>query len=196
MKEIVIASDNINKIKEYQHKLKSYKLIPYKELINIDPIPETGKTFRENAYLKAATLAKLLNKPCIGDDSGLVVEALPNLLGIHSKRFSKAETASSNNELLLEKLKNKKSRNAKFITVICLYIPGLEPFYYQGELIGEIVDKPRGKNGFGYDPLFYIKDKNKTLAELTLTEKNKISHRGKAIDKLKKDLDNENIDFF
>lgn len=195
MKSIVIASDNLNKIKEYQDKLIDIMLIPYKNLVDIEII-ESGNTFKENALIKAKTVALATNKTSIGDDSGIIVNALPNELGVFSKRFSKAKTTSSNNQLLLEKLKDKTNRSAQFITVICLYIPGEKPRFYQGKLLGEILDKPRGNNGFGYDPLFYLKTKNKTLAELSLSEKNKLSHRAKAIDKLKKDLENEDIDIF
>ncbi|MFW5889236.1 MAG: non-canonical purine NTP pyrophosphatase, partial [Bacillota bacterium] len=133
MNELVIASDNLNKIGEYQNKLQKLTLIPYKKLVDIE-IAETGKTFKENALIKAKTISKLTNKPCIGDDSGLVVEALPNQLGVFSKRFSKAKTTKANNELLIKKLSGKNNKSAKFITVICLYIPGKNPRFYQGEL--------------------------------------------------------------
>lgn len=195
MKEIIIVSDNPGKIKEYQDKLKDFKLIPYKELLPIEYIPENEPTFKGNAFIKADTVFRMLKKPCIADDSGLLVEALPNELGVHSKRFSEEMTDVANNALLLEKLKNVKNRNAKFVTMICLIIPGYDPRFYEGELPGEILSQPRGDQGFGYDPLFYIKDLDKTLAEMNTKEKNKHSHRAKAIEHLLEDIKDENISF-
>lgn len=195
MKEIIIVSDNPGKIKEYQDKLKDYKLIPYKELLPIDNIPENEATFKGNAYVKADTVFRMLRKPCIADDSGLEVQALPNDLGVHSKRFSKEMTDQANNALLLDKLKNEDNRQAKFITVICLLVPGYKPRYYQGELKGEILTQTRGTGGFGYDPLFYIKELDKTLAQMSTQEKNKHSHRAKAIDKLLEDIKDEDFTF-
>ncbi|MFP4477967.1 MAG: RdgB/HAM1 family non-canonical purine NTP pyrophosphatase [Candidatus Izemoplasmatales bacterium] len=196
MKEFIIVSDNPGKIKEYQDKLKDYKLIPYKEVLPIEYIEENEDTFKGNAYVKADTVFRMLKRPCLADDSGLEVQALPNELGVRSKRFSKEMTDRSNNQLLLDKLKDQNNRNAQFVTVICLLIPGYEPRYYRGELKGEILKQPRGNQGFGYDPLFYIKDMDKTLAEMTIEEKNKHSHRAKAIEKLIEDIENENIGFF
>ncbi|QWB99348.1 RdgB/HAM1 family non-canonical purine NTP pyrophosphatase [Mycoplasmatota bacterium] len=196
MKEIIIVSDNPGKIKEYQDKLKSYKLIPYKEVLPIEHIPEEEDTFKANAFIKADTVFRILKKPCLADDSGLIVDALPNELGVHSKRFSEEMTDQANNQLLLEKLKDIDQRQAKFKTVICLLIPGEHPRFYQGEVKGKILRKARGNQGFGYDPLFYIEGLNKTLAEMTIDEKNIYSHRAKAIEALIKDIENENIVVF
>jgi XTP/dITP diphosphohydrolase len=196
MKEIIIVSDNPGKIKEYQDKLKQYKLIPYKDLLPIEYIPEDEPTFKGNAFIKADTVFRMLKKPCIADDSGLLVDALPNKLGVHSKRFSEDMTTESNNALLLDKLKDEQNRSAKFVTVICLLMPGYQPRYYRGELTGEILKQPKGNKGFGYDPLFYIKELDKTLAEMSTQEKNKYSHRAKAIENLLKDIKDENISFF
>lgn len=188
MKQLVIVSSNPGKLKEYQDKLSGIKLIPYKELFPDLEIEETGLTFKENAYLKAISVSKQYHLPCVADDSGLIVDALPGELGVHSKRFSKDMTDTMNNALLLEKLKGKTSRSSHFHTCICLIEPGKEPRYYEGNLHGEILQSPKGTNGFGYDPLFYIKDLGKTLAECSLSEKNQISHRSKAIDALLRDI--------
>ena len=196
MSEIIIVSDNPGKIKEYQDKLKPIKLIPYKDILPVDFIPETETTFKRNAFLKADTVYRMTHLPCIADDSGLLVDMLPDELGVHSKRFSKEMTDIKNNELLLIKLKGETNRKAYFHTTICLIMPFQEPRFYEGELSGNILEAPRGNQGFGYDPLFEIDSIKKTLAELTLKEKNKFSHRGKAIDLLLKDLKNDYPDFF
>jgi XTP/dITP diphosphohydrolase len=191
MKELIIVSENLGKIKEYQDKLKPIKCIPYQSLLNISSIEETGQTFKENAYIKAKAVFDQINRPCIGDDSGLIVDALPNQLGVHSKRFSKQATTEANNKLLLEKLKGIDNRKASFHTVICLLVPDQEPRFYEGSLHGHITLQARGQSGFGYDPLFEIPSTHKTLAELTLEEKNALSHRARAIEKLMEDLNNE-----
>jgi XTP/dITP diphosphohydrolase len=184
MKEIILVSDNPGKIKEYQEKLKNYKVIPYKDILAIEYIPETGSTFKENAFLKADTVYRMLNKPCIADDSGLIVNALPNDLGVKSKRFSKEETDQANNALLLEKLKDEMDRSAYFQTVICLIVPNQAPQFFSGKVHGRILENPRGNSGFGYDPLFEVEDLNLTLAQMSIEQKNKISHRARAMDKL------------
>lgn len=188
MKQVIIVSSNPGKLKEYQDKLQGIECIPYQSLYpNLD-IEETGNTFKENALIKANALAKVSHLPCIADDSGLIVDALPNELGVHSKRFSKEMTDEKNNQLLLKKLETKSNRQAHFHTTICLIIPEEKPRFYEGNLYGEILKTPRGHNGFGYDPLFYIKELDKTLAECHLAEKNEISHRAQAILKLQEDL--------
>ncbi|QLY39740.1 RdgB/HAM1 family non-canonical purine NTP pyrophosphatase [Hujiaoplasma nucleasis] len=196
MMEIIIVSDNPGKIKEYQDKLKPIKLIPYKNILPIEDIPETGKTFRQNAFLKADTVHRMTNKACIADDSGLVVESLPDELGVHSKRFSIQMTDEANNKLLIKKLKGIENRKAYFHTSICLILPFEKPRFYEGQVHGEIIDQPQGHHGFGYDPIFKINELNQTLAQLDIQEKNKFSHRAKAMDLLIKDLKNEYPDLF
>lgn len=196
MMEIIIVSDNPGKIKEYQDKLKPIKLIPYKNILPIEDIPETGKTFRQNAFLKADTVHRMTNKACIADDSGLVVESLPDELGVHSKRFSIQMTDEANNKLLIKKLKGIENRKAYFHTSICLILPFEKPRFYEGQVHGEIIDQSQGHHGFGYDPIFKINELNQTLAQLDIQEKNKFSHRAKAMDLLIKDLKNEYPDLF
>ena len=188
IKDIVLVSSNTHKISEYQHKLLPMKCIPYESLIGHIDIEEVGETFQENAYLKASMVHQLTKLPCIADDSGLLVESLPNQLGVYSRRFSIEMSDESNNRLLLSKLKGIKDRNAKFVTVICYIDESSKPHYFQGELHGSIVEVARGHHGFGYDSVFEIEGTNLTLAELTLEEKNRYSHRAKAIEALKKEL--------
>jgi len=191
MRELIIVTDNPGKLKEYQDKLKPIKCIPFRDVVDIGDIEETGLTFKKNAFIKANAVYQKIKRPCLADDSGLIVDALPNDLGVHSKRFSIEATGSANNQLLLKKLMNHSNRKAHFYTCICLMIPGQKPKYYHGKVTGEIIKAPRGKAGFGYDPLFLPKSSNKTLAEMTLKEKNLCSHRAKAIEKLVEDLSNE-----
>ncbi|MDD3711966.1 MAG: RdgB/HAM1 family non-canonical purine NTP pyrophosphatase [Candidatus Izemoplasmatales bacterium] len=194
-KEIIIASKNSGKIKEYQNALKNYKIISIIDLgIDLD-IEETALTFAENAKLKAKALYDIYHRPAIADDSGLVVNALKNELGVKSKRFSKSESDDDNNALLLEKLKSAEDRSAYFISSICLYLSPHDIRIYEGKTSGKIIEEKRGSNGFGYDPLFLVDGLDKTYAELSLDEKHLVSHRGKAIEKLKKDLLDENTDF-
>ena len=194
-KEIIIASKNPGKIKEYQNALKDFKILSIIDLgIDLE-IEENALTFAENAILKAKALYDIYHRPVIADDSGLVVNALRNELGVKSKRFSKSQTDEDNNSLLLEKLKSSKDRTAYFQSSICLYLSPQDIRIYEGRTFGKIIEQKRGSNGFGYDPLFLVDGLDKTYAELNLQEKHLVSHRGKAIEKLKKDLLDENIDF-
>ncbi len=153
-----------------------------------DDIEEDGETFLENALKKAKTIADLYECETIADDSGLIVNALPGELGVRSKRFSPLATYHDNNKLLLEKLEHQSDRTAYFISVLVHYFPSGEYRSYEGRVDGRIADDLRGKNGFGYDPLFHVDELDKRMAELSREEKNMISHRGRAIKKLVEDL--------
>jgi len=184
-----LATKNKNKVKEIQNILKDtgIKVLPCPE--NVKFPEETGETFEENAFIKANHLKKILEGDVLvaGEDSGLVVEKLNGLPGVNSARFSGFHGDDKKNiEKLLkmmENFKNKEDRKAKFITVIC-FIENREKKFFRGEVEGYITFKPRGKSGFGYDPVFEIPEKGKTFAELSLKEKNKLSHRNKAFRKL------------
>ncbi len=184
-----LATKNKNKIKEIQNILKNtgIEVLPPPE--NIKFPEETGKTFEENAFIKANYLKKFLkdNISVVGEDSGLVVEKLNGLPGVNSARFSGIHGDDKKNiEKLLkmmENLKNKEDRKAKFITVICL-IENKKKKFFKGEVEGYITFEPKGENGFGYDPVFEIPEKGKTFAELSMEEKNEISHRNIAFKKL------------
>ncbi len=196
MKKLIIATTNKAKFKEINSLLKPLNIQCF-SLSDINwnkEIKEDGNTFLENALKKAKTIAKLYNIPTLSDDSGLVVEAIPDLLGVKSKRFSKEGTDKANNEKLLKLLKNSTNRKAYFISELVLYFPNDTFFNYQGIVKGEIAYDYKGKYGFGYDPLFIIKNTNKRMAELNEEEKNKISHRGIALSKLIEDIKNEVID--
>lgn len=197
MKEIMIASRNTGKINEYINGLKSIKL-RVKTLLDFQDFPEieeNGASFEENALLKAKAVYDAYGLPVIADDSGLAVRALKGLLGVKSKRFSKTGKDDDNIALLLEKLVDKADKKAEFKTVICYYRSPEDILYFSGTTTGTIINERRGTNGFGYDPVFLVDGINKTYAELKLDEKQKYSHRGKAIDLLLEELKHEDTDF-
>ncbi len=197
MIDVIIATNNKDKLCEISGLLKPYGIncLSLGDIGFADEIEEDGDTFFDNAYKKASFISKKYNLPALGDDSGLVVDSLPNELGVRSKRFSPSAIDKENNDLLLIKLEHEINRQAHFISQIVLYFPGGRFFAYQGRIDGEIARDFRGNNGFGYDPLFIINENGKRMAELTRDEKNMISHRGRALAKLIEDIDNEIVTF-
>jgi len=191
MKEIVIASKNEHKIIEISNILTplGYKVLSLFDFDDFPEIIEDGNTFKENALIKARTLAIHLNKTVIADDSGLEVFALDNEPGIYSARYAgENKNYNDNNELLLKNLKKIENRKARFVTSMCVYYMDKEPIFVEDYLYGEISKEYVGENGFGYDPIFYIPHLNKNLAELSLEEKNQISHRDLCLKQLIKYL--------
>lgn len=195
MKKLLIATKNEGKMKEFKAKLEplGFKLYSLNDIGFNSEIEETGETFLENALIKAKTIAKEYNLVTLADDSGLIVDALPGELGVKSKRFSKTGKDSDNNILLLEKLKTKTNRKARFVSQLVLYYPNDSYYSYLGKVEGVIAKEPLGTNGFGYDPIFQVLELDTRMALLTKEEKNKISHRGRALEKLVEDIINENI---
>ncbi len=185
MKKILIASKNSGKIKEYSSLLNplGFDVISLLDLEVEDDVEEVGLTFLENAMIKAASSAKKYNIPTIADDSGLMVDALDGAPGIYSKRYSKDATDHSNNLLLIQNLKGKANRHARFVCEIVYYDSQTGYLNFHGEVEGEIIDEMKGKKGFGYDPIFYIPAEGKTMAEIELDRKNQISHRSIALHK-------------
>ena len=195
MKNILIATQNEGKMVEFNAAFNplGYNCISLNDVGFDSEIIEDGQTFFENAYKKAKEISEKYNMITLADDSGIIVEALPNELGVNSKRFSKTGKHKDNNILLLEKLKNQTNREAYFISQLVLYYPGGKFYTYQGRVYGEIANNLKGDFGFGYDPLFIVDGLNKRMAELTKEEKNKISHRGNALNKMIRDIRNEVI---
>tara|TARA_Y100000588_G_C14269664_1_gene931724 strand:- start:2706 stop:3305 length:600 start_codon:yes stop_codon:yes gene_type:complete len=187
---IVLASNNLNKLEEIQVLLGSqFSVIP-QNVFDISPIEETGVNFEENALLKAKSVYDIIGRPVIADDSGLEVAVLDNQPGIYSRRFAGNNATDDDNiEKLLRKMHKipLANRAARFRCVIAvLGARGVDqPVMFQGEWVGYIAEKRVGKNGFGYDPIFVDLESNRTAAELNAIEKNKISHRAKAIQSLK-----------
>jgi len=195
MKKIIIASNNEHKIKEIKEILSQFpfEVLSLKEAnINID-VEETGSTFMDNAEIKASEIYKIAERNMVlADDSGLEVESLNGAPGVYSARFAGEHgDTKANNEKLLYLLEGakEKQRKAKFICAIVLMINEDEIIKVQGEVDGIITAEFRGEEGFGYDPLFFVKKYKKTFAQMSNEEKNAISHRGRALDKLKKELE-------
>lgn len=187
MKEMVIATKNKGKVKEFEALFERYG-IKITSLLDInEPIPdieETGTTFKENARLKAEGIAKVLNVPVVADDSGLAVDALEGRPGVYSARYAGEPTDDMKNyEKLLDELKDvpDTERTARFICVLALAIPGKETIFTEGTCEGTIAQEPKGTNGFGYDPVFIPEGYDCTMAQLEQSEKNRISHRYHAL---------------
>lgn len=188
---IVLATRNTNKVKEFREILKDFK-IELRSLDDFGPIPEAiedGETFDDNAYKKALHTAKVLGIPAIADDSGLSVEALDGRPGVYSARYAGPEASDKQNcDKLLSELAGKTNRRAQFHCVISIAVPSGPALTYEGSCDGVILEERRGSSGFGYDPLFYFEELGKTFAELSMAEKNSVSHRGKALNDLKNEL--------
>ncbi|MDQ0161152.1 XTP/dITP diphosphatase [Bacillus alveayuensis] len=191
MKELIIASKNEGKVREFKEMLepKGFKVLSLLDLNEAPDVEETGKTFEENAILKAETISNMLKKPVIADDSGLSIDALNGEPGVYSARYAGNEKNDEKNiEKVLEKLKGvpHEQRTARFQCVLALAIPGQKTITVEGVCEGIITKQPIGQNGFGYDPIFYVQEKGKTMAQLEKKEKNQISHRANALKKLEK----------
>ena len=189
MEELVIATNNQHKVEEIRRALgNKIKLISLKDLGCREEIPEDGTTLKENAYQKAKYIWDKYNKNCFADDTGLMVEALDGAPGVYSARYAGEHCSFDDNiDLLLENMEGKTNRNACFATVICLIQDG-EAVYFEGKCEGCILTERYGRGGFGYDPIFLPKGYGESFAEISMEEKNKISHRGKATEKLIKHL--------
>lgn len=190
MKSILIATRNKGKVEEFKALFNKFaidvqSLHDLEE--NLPDVEETGETFKENARLKAEEISRILNRPVIADDSGLVIDPLDGRPGVHSARYAHENaTDEENNEKVLNELKqvNDENRTARFVAVLALSIPNETTIFTEGVCEGKIATSPKGTNGFGYDPIFIPNGYNKTLAQLSNNEKNKISHRYHALQAL------------
>lgn len=188
--KIIAATNNANKVREFREILNDFEIITQKEAgVDIE-VEETGTTFEENSYLKAKAIYDATGLPVIADDSGLEVDALGGEPGVYSARYG-GEGLDDNDRMMLL-LENMKSipdgkRSARFVCVITM-VSDEGSFSVRGECEGEIAWEPAGENGFGYDPVFYMKEFGKTTAQMSPEEKNAISHRGKALRKFAENL--------
>jgi XTP/dITP diphosphohydrolase len=187
MKDLIIASNNQNKIREYKDILEplGFKVLSQNEAgINIE-VEETGTTFEENAYIKALAAAKQQNIPCIADDSGLCVDAIGGRPGVYSARYAPNRDFDKGMDKLLQEIAetNSDNRAAHFSCVIVLAHPDGSYKSFEGRVDGHIAQKKSGKKGFGYDPIFIPTGYTHSFAEFDSAEKNKISHRGRALQK-------------
>ncbi|CAM3522301.1 RdgB/HAM1 family non-canonical purine NTP pyrophosphatase [Deinococcus frigens] len=181
---VTVATGNAGKVREIAAALADldWELRPLQGV----PMPEeTGATYEENAALKACTVALVTRTAALADDSGIEVEALNGEPGIYSARFGGLGSDLERNLYLLEKLRGHANRRAKFVSVVILAQPSGQVETYRGELSGTLLEAPRGEGGFGYDPLFVPDGQTRTLAEMSVAEKQAISHRGKALAALK-----------
>lgn len=189
---LVIATRNKGKTQEIRDLLKGFP-VDIRNLDDFGPIPhieEDGDSFDENAYKKASFAARILGLPALADDSGLMVEALGNAPGIHSARYAGENATDEQKYLkLLDEMKGKTNRKAAFECVISVAVPTGAALTYEARCEGLITEVPAGSNGFGYDPVFFYPPFQKTFAQITLNEKNRISHRGKALAELKSEFD-------
>lgn len=190
MKDLCFVTGNQNKFKEVKKLVKTFNLISLNDLNFSDEIQETDPSIKGNAFIKANFIYKKYNLDCFSDDTGLFIDCLDGEPGVRSARYAGDNSSSDDNiKLVLNKLKFKKNRFAHFQTIICLILNN-KIEYFEGIIRGKITKSPLGDHGFGYDPIFMPMDSNKTFAQFSLEEKNKVSHRAKATRKLIKYLNN------
>ncbi|MBO5087943.1 MAG: XTP/dITP diphosphatase [Lachnospiraceae bacterium] len=193
MKKLIFATGNEGKMKEIRMILGDldYEILSMKEAgIDVD-IVEDGKTFEENAIIKATEISKIANCVVLADDSGLEVDAMDKMPGIYSARYLGVDTPYSiKNQTIIDNLAGlpDEKRTARFVCAIAAAFPDGRVVTKRGTIEGIIGYEERGENGFGYDPIFFVPEYGKTTAELSPEEKNKISHRGKALEMIKEEL--------
>jgi len=188
IKNIIIASNNKNKIREMKSKLNpfGFDIVSQREAGYDIDVEENGTTFRENGLLKARALYQLANKPVMSDDAGLEVDFLDGAPGVYSARFCGPDATDKDkyNKILelMKDVKDESKRTARFVCTICYIDENGTEHFFEGKCEGKIAFAPQGDNGFGYDPIFLVGEES--FAEISEEEKNKISHRGLAINKL------------
>jgi XTP/dITP diphosphohydrolase len=189
---LVLATRNEGKIAEFRRLVADFH-IEIKSLQDFGPIPpveEDGETFEDNAFKKAHFTSKVLGLPALADDSGLMVQALGGMPGVHSARYAGDDAADEDNNLkLLKAMENTENREATFICIIAIAVPRGPALIYEGTCEGIIARELTGTQGFGYDPLFYYPPLKKTFAQMSRDEKNRVSHRGKAMAELQREFD-------
>lgn len=191
-RRLILATRNPGKVREIRAGLDALglDLIPLDGL-DVPEIMETGSTFEENAAIKAVTVSRFLGEAALGEDSGLEVDALKGLPGVRSARFAGEQaTDEDNNRLLLERMKGVPTgrRTCRYRCVFALAVGGRVLLTAKGVVEGRVAESPAGNGGFGYDPLFYLPESGRTAAQMTTEEKNRISHRGRALRALRKGL--------
>lgn len=197
MKKVVIASNNSGKLKEFTHLFKplGIQVLP-QSVFNVVEAEEPYQTFVENALVKARHASKHTGLPALADDSGICVDVLNGKPGVYSARYAgEPKSDKRNNQLLIEQLRTRQDCSAHYYCIIVLvrYADDPQPIITDGSWYGRIILEPRGTGGFGYDPYFYLPDLDKTAAELSIEDKNLISHRGKALIRLTKYISEEKL---
>lgn len=188
----VLASHNKKKMAEMRDILSELgvEILSQADVgVDIEP-EETGTTFEENARIKAEAIMQATGLPAIADDSGLVVDALNGEPGVYSARYGGEGLDDTGRwQLLLKNMEGKENRACRFVSVICCAFPDGSQLMTRGECHGVVAEGPRGEGGFGYDPVFWLPEKGKSMAELSPEEKNSISHRGNALRVFKEELE-------
>jgi XTP/dITP diphosphohydrolase len=189
MQKIILATNNLNKLREFRQIIKNFEIVSLKEAGIFHETIEDSDTFAGNALKKAREIAEISGLPTIAEDSGIVVDALGGAPGVYSARFALdeydgADIDNANNDKLLRLMKNERNRKARFVSTICYYRPDGTYDIVEGALCGEIAHEKKGAGGFGYDVIFYLPEYGTTSADIAAEEKNRISHRAKAIEKL------------
>ncbi len=195
MKEVIIATKNRGKAKEFVEMFEplGYSVKTLLDYPEIEDVEETGTTFEENAVLKAETVSKLLGKVVISDDSGLMVDALEGRPGVYSARYAgEQKNDQENMDKVLKELEGVplEERTARFCCTLAIANPESGTQTFTGTCEGTILEEKRGEYGFGYDPIFFVAEEGKAMAELPPEKKNSISHRANALKKLKEQLSN------
>ena len=189
---LALATRNKGKTREIKDFLKDYP-VEIRDLNDFGPIPEVvedGETFDDNAYKKASFTAKILGYPALADDSGLCVEALNGAPGVYSARYAGEDATDADNVAkLMAAMKDREDRRAHFQCVISIAVPTGAALTYEGRCDGILTHAPQGHNGFGYDPLFFFPEFGKTFAQLGMDEKAGVSHRGKALQEVAREMD-------
>jgi XTP/dITP diphosphohydrolase len=187
---LYLATQNKHKVEELSSLLQDHFTVRDLSTLNlVEEIPETGSTLAENSLQKARYIAEKFQVTCLADDSGLEVEILHGAPGVYSARYAgEPKNDQANLELLLQNLQGVENRNARFVTVLTYHHEGIY-HQFEGEIRGEIVEAPKGNQGFGYDPVFQPEKELRTFAEMSLNEKNQIAHRARALEKFKNFLD-------
>ena len=193
--ELIFATHNPNKLAEVQQMMpKSIKLLSLDDVQLFDEIPETAATIKENAILKTDYIKSRFDLPVFADDTGLIVHALNGDPGVLSARYAgKQKNSEDNMDLLLENLLSSDDRSAHFLTVISLFIDGKQ-YEFEGRCDGEILPSRKGEKGFGYDPIFRPNGFQESFAQMSMSDKANISHRGQALKKLISFLNGINVD--
>ena len=184
MKKLIFATHNPNKLAEIKSAVSSFEVVGLKEIGIHEDISETGITLEENALIKSQYIYQKTGLSCFADDTGLEVEALGGRPGVYSARYAgEHATAENNMQKLLSEMEGQKNRSARFRTVISLILDG-EEYSFEGQVVGEILYQKTGDDGFGYDPIFKPTGFEQSFAQMTMKQKNEISHRGVAVKKL------------
>ena len=184
MKKLIFATHNPNKLAEIKFAVKTFELVGLKEMGIVEDIAETGATLEENALIKSQYIYQKTGLDCFADDTGLEVDALDGNPGVYSARYAgEHSTAEDNIQKLLSEMEGQKNRKARFRTVISLILNAKE-YSFEGQVEGYILRQKSGIDGFGYDPIFKPTGFEQSFAQMTMKQKNEISHRGVAVKKL------------